>query len=178
MSPQGAGTEPPSSHSPVGSGVTPSPSPAPSLPRAPFPSLHCQLQPHTACYQSFLNEHQHLIYFSKTYCFACMDPAWEAQVETSTQIPEPSAHQSVNAVKFGLHNPSCQVRTWLCKTAVLKLSTEAAPSAQHVTGHHSESPTDMRADVAKILPLLQLTNKSTGSGRLPNFSNVLSWMFP
>lgn len=101
MSPQGAGTEPPSSHSPMGYRVTPSPSPAPSLPRAPFPSLHCQLQPHTACYQSFLNEHQHLIYFSKTYCFACMDPAWEARVETSTQIPEPSAHQSVNAGNLG-----------------------------------------------------------------------------
>lgn len=78
--------------------------------------------------------------------------------------------------KFGLHNPSCQVRTWHYKRAVLKLSTKVAPSAQHVTGHHCESPTDMRADVAKILPWLQFTNKSTGSGRLPNFSNFLSWM--
>lgn len=79
-------------------------------------------------------------------------------------------------LEFGFHNPSCQVRAWHSKAAVLKLSTKAAPSAQHVTGHHCESPTDMRADVAKILPLLQFAKKSIGSGRLPNFSNFLSWM--
>lgn len=79
-------------------------------------------------------------------------------------------------LEFGFHNPSCQARTWHHKTLVLKLSTKSAPSAQHVPGHHCESPTDKRADVAKILPLLQFAKRSTGCGRLPDFSNILSWM--
>lgn len=79
-------------------------------------------------------------------------------------------------LEFGFHNPSCQARTWHHKTLVLKLPPRAAPSAQHLPGHHSESPTDERADVAKILPLLQFAKRSTGCGRLPNFSNFLSWM--